>query len=216
MSSLWVLPTGDIVGFFEHDVIPVQLSAIHSGHPNPGMFLYFPCHILMLVAVARLEGTAWSQTLQDSGYSHPPGENGVQALSFRHPAVYLVQWQSLHFHFTVLFFLEDCLNSSCRSCLLCAWAVTCFPELSCLCVSGFSLAKMRFTMLKTELSFVNSKFPCAVGQVVCACSVPCVVTTCSSPWIQVFLCQVRGKLQAEFLSVRCLPLFGRRKIQKVC
>lgn len=151
MSSLWVLPTGDIVGFCEHDLIPVQLSAIHSGHPNLGMFLYFPCHILMLVAVSRVEGTAWSQTLQGSGSSHPLGENGVQALPFRHTTVYLMQWQFLHFHFTSCsFFLEDCLNTSCRSCLLCAWAITCFPELSCLCVSGFSLAKMRFTMLKTS------------------------------------------------------------------
>lgn len=55
-----------------------------SGHPNPGMFPCFPCHILMLVAVARVEGAPWSQTLQGSGYSHPSGENGVQALPFRH------------------------------------------------------------------------------------------------------------------------------------
>lgn len=122
-----------------------------SGHPNPGMFPYFPCHILMLVAVARVEGTAWSQTLQGSGYFHPSGENGVQALPFRHTTV---TWCSdslcISISLAVPFFLEDCFNNSCRSYLLCAWAITCLPELTCLCVSGFSLAEMRFTMLKTD------------------------------------------------------------------
>lgn len=66
-------------------------SHLWFGHPNPGMFPDFPRHILVLVAVARVEGTAWSQTLQGSGYSHPPGEVLLQAFPFRHTAVYLVQ-----------------------------------------------------------------------------------------------------------------------------
>lgn len=130
-----------------------------SGHLNPGMFPYFPCHILMLVAAARVEGTAWSLCralatlilLEKMVFKHFP--LGTQLFTCCSDSL------CISISLAVPFFLEDCLNSSCRSCLLCAWAITCFLELSCLCLSGFSLAEMRFTVLKTELSFFHAALP---------------------------------------------------------
>lgn len=82
----------------------------------------------------------------------------------------------------VPFFLEDCFNSSCRSCLLCAWAITCFPELSCLCFACWN----EVYNVKNRVKFLSWRFP----------------------WTQIFLCQVGGKLQAEFLSDVCFCSTG--------
>lgn len=112
-----------------------------SGHPNSGMFPYFPCHIFLLVSVARVEGPGCSQTLQGSLIL-------LEKLSFKQFSLgtQLFTWfsDSLHFHFTccslfpgrlfkqllqILF--APCLGNhllSRASLSLCFWFFTCWNE----------------------------------------------------------------------------------------
>lgn len=96
--SLWVLWAwySRILWFCEHDLIPVQVLTVHSSLPNPGMIPYSACLLLMLVAVWPWPGLALCSTLARFILLE---ENYVLAPSFK-DAIYLAQWQSLHFHFT--------------------------------------------------------------------------------------------------------------------
>lgn len=104
--------------------MPVQVSATHSGLPNSGddpVFSVAHPHAGGWVAVARVVGTAWSQTL--------PVSSSGKEMVFKHLplSAQLFTWRNDNISVSILLavpsFLEGCLHSSCRSCLLSAWAI---------------------------------------------------------------------------------------------